>query len=273
MSIETTIEAGSPVQYFRKLKECWQYRGLLWMLTYRDIRVRYAQTILGMGWAIINPILSVALLYIVFTVVAKVDTQNVPSLVYTMAGLVHWNYFSRVVGESGVSIIGAQSLVKKVYFPRLIIPISKAMSSLVDLFITLLILAGLLIFYKIPLQWSILEWIPLLGLTMLAGLSVGIWISALTIRFRDFTHIVPLLLRIGMFLSPIAYGLVLVPEDLQTYFMLNPLTGIIEAGRSCLFGLEWEPLSLWISVIIILSLTFSGLWYFIRMDQYIADIL
>lgn len=273
MSILTTIEAGSPVQYIRKLKECWHYRGLLWMLTYRDIRVRYAQTILGMGWAILNPVLSVVLLYTVFSRVAKVDTENIPALVYTMAGLVHWNYFARVVGESGTSIIGAQSLVKKVYFPRIIIPLSKAMSALVDLLFSILILLGMLIYFQIPITISFFGWIPLLGLTMMAGLSMGIWISALTIRFRDFTHIVPILLRIGMFLSPIAYGMVLVPDGMKNFFMLNPVTGIIETGRMLLFGLPWDPLSLWVSVGIIISLTISGLWYFIRMDQYIADIL
>lgn len=273
MAVETLIEAGSPVQYIRKLRECWQYRDLLWMLAYRDIRVRYAQTVLGMGWAVVNPVLSVLLLYFVFSVVTKVDTQGIPALVFTMAGLCAWNYFSRVVGEAGSSLIGSQSLVKKVYFPRLIIPMAKAISALMDLGISLLILAAMMIWFGIPLHLSAWQIIPLLVMTVLAGLAFGVWVSALTIRFRDFTHIVPMLLRIGMFMSPIAYGAAMVPDRWRWAFNLNPLTGIIEGFRHALFQLPADPAALWVSGMVIVSILFLGVWYFLRMDQYIADIL
>lgn len=273
MATETLIDAGSPVQYVRKLRECWTYRDLLWMMAYRDIRVRYAQTVLGMGWAVINPVLSMVLLYFVFGVVTEVDTGGVPALAFTMAGLCAWNYFSRVVGEAGASLIGSQSLVKKVYFPRLIIPMAKAISALIDLGISLLLLAALMIWYGLPMSFSAWQVIPLLILTVLAGLAFGVWVSALTIRFRDFTHVIPLLLRIGMFMSPIAYGASMVPASYRQAFNLNPLTGIIEGIRHALFGLPADPSALWTSVIVILAVLGLGVWYFLRMDKYIADIL
>jgi lipopolysaccharide transport system permease protein len=273
MAITTIIEAGSPIQYWRKIKETWQYRSLLRMLSYRDIRVRYAQTFLGMAWAIINPVLSVLLLYFVFGVVVKVDTQGVPPLIFTMAGICSWNYFSRVVGEAGGSIIGAQSLVKKIYFPRLIIPLSKSIAAFIDLCIVLLILGAMMIFYNIPMHWQVLMLLPFILLTVLAGIAFGVWVAALSIRYRDFTHILPLILRIGMFLSPIAYGAALVPQPYKWAFNLNPLTGIIEGFRWALFNTPLDLSSVWTSVSITIIVLIGGVWYFLRMDQYIADII
>jgi lipopolysaccharide transport system permease protein len=243
------------------------------MLSYRDIKVRYVQTYLGMAWAVINPLISVLLLYFVFGVVVKVDTQGIPPLLYMMAGLCSWNYFSRVVGEAGSSIIGSQSLVKKVYFPRLIIPLSKAISALVDLLIVLLILGAMMLVYQIPVRWQLIMIIPFSLLAVLAGIAFGIWVSALTIRFRDFTHILPLVLRIGMFLSPIAYGASLVPQPYRWAFNLNPLTGIIEGFRWALFDTPLDIGSIWISISVILITLIGGIWHFLRMEQFIADII
>ena len=273
MAMTTIIEAGSPVQYWRKIRECWQYMDMLRMLSYRDVRVRYAQTFLGMAWAIINPIISVLLLYFVFGVVVKVDTQGVPPLLFSMAGLCSWNYFSCVVGEAGSSVIGAQSLVKKVYFPRLIIPLSKSISALIDLLIVILMLAIMMIAYDIPFRWQAIMIIPFTLMAIMAGIAFGVWIAALTIRFRDFTHILPLIIRIGMFLSPIAYGASLVPQPYKWAFNLNPLTGIIEGFRWALFNTPLDMSSVWISLVVILIILIGGVWYFLRMDQYIADII
>ncbi len=269
----TIIEAGSPVQYFRKIIECWKYRDLLWMLSYRDIKVRYAQTILGVAWAVINPVVSMLLLYFVFNVVVKVDTGGIPPLLFVMAGLIAWTYFSRTVGEAGNSIIGAQSLVKKVYFPRLIIPLSKAISGLVDLVIILIIVFIMLIIYRVPFTFQMLWVIPLIIMTLLAGIGFGVWVAALTIRFRDFSHILPLILRIGMFASPIAFAASLVPQSYRWAFNLNPLTGIIEGMRWALFNAEFDLSSAWISIGVIFFFLSTGTWYFLRMDQYIADVI
>jgi lipopolysaccharide transport system permease protein len=213
------------------------------------------------------------LLYFVFGVVVKVDTQGIPPLAFTMAGLYSWNYFSRVVGEAGGSIIGSQSLVKKVYFPRLIIPFSKAISAIMDLAVVLLLLIAMFLIYQIPIGWQVLAIIPFTALTILAGVAFGVWVAALTIRFRDFGHILPLILRIGMFLSPIAYSSSLVPQQYRWAFNLNPLTGIIEGCRWALFDTPIDPSALWSSILIILVTLAGGIWYFLRMDQYIADII
>ena len=269
----TIIEAGSPVQYLRKIIECWRYRDLALMLSYRDIKVRYAQTILGFSWAVINPVLSMLLLYFVFGIVARVDTQGIPPLIFVMAGLSAWTYFARAIGESGTSVIAAQSLVKKVYFPRLIIPLSKALSGLADLGVVLFLLFLMVIFYKIPLSPRMLMILPFILMAIMTGAGFGVWIAALTIRYRDFTHILPLLLRIGMFISPIAYSAEMVPGAYRFLFNLNPLTGIIEGIRWSLFQTPLDVSSVWTSLIVISVVSISGTWYFLRMDKYIADII
>lgn len=269
----TVLQAGSPTQYWQSIKEILHYKDLLRMLCYRDIKVRYAQTILGLSWAVINPVVSMLLLYFVFGIVARVDTQGIPPLLYVMAGLIAWTYFARAVGESGTSVIGAQSLVKKVYFPRLIIPLSKALSGLVDLAVVLILLFIMMLIYGMPFTLQSLMIIPFIVMTVLAGMGFGVWIAALTIRFRDFTHILPLILRIGMFISPIAYGASLVPERFRWAFNLNPLTGIIEGIRWALFSTPLDLASVWISLGVIFLVLFTGTWFFLRMDKYIADII
>jgi len=269
----TIIDAASPVPYFRKIKEAFQYYDLLVMLVYRDIRVRYAQTFFGMAWAFINPVVSVLLLYFVFGIVIKVDTNGVPPLLYTMTGICSWNYFSRVVGDAGGSIIGAQSLVKKVYFPRILIPLAKAISAILDLIIVLVILFIMLAAYQMSFRWQMLMIIPFSILTVFSGIAFGIWVASLTIRFRDFSHIVPLVLRIGMFVSPIAYGAALVPVEYRWAFNLNPLTGIIEGFKWAVLGTEFNSASLITSVIVISLVLIAGVWYFLRLDKYIADIV
>ena len=269
----TILQAGAPIQYVHSLKECFKYRDLLRMLSYRDIRVRYSQTVLGLTWAVINPIISVVLLYFVFNVVVKVDTGGIPPLLFTLAGLCSWTYFTRVITDAGQSIIGAQSLVKKVYFPRLIIPLSKVLSGLIDLMIILVLLVILLIIYRIDWHWQMLMIFPFILLTILAGTGFGVWVAALTIRYRDFNQIVPLILRIGIFISPIAYKASLVPEAYRWIYNLNPLTGIIEGFRWALFNSYLDPSALWSSLISVLLVLISGFWYFLRLDKYIADII
>lgn len=269
----TIIQTGSPLQYWSRVKEIFQYKDLIRMLSYRDIRVRYAQTWLGFLWALINPVISMFLLYIVFGMVVKADTQGVPTMLFIVAGLCAWNYFARVAGEGGTSLLTAQSLVKKVYFPRLIIPLSKAVSGMIDLLVVLILLFTMLLWFQVSLKLQSLLIIPFILLTLLTGFAFAIWISALSIRYRDFTHIVPLLLRMGMFLSPIAYGANLAPEKYRWLFQLNPLTGIMEGYRWALFDTILDPLSLIISVSMTLLMLISGIWYFFRMEQYIADIL
>ena len=273
MRKEIEIIANAPVRFGAKFQELVEYHSLITELSKRDLKARYTQTVLGLAWAFINPLVSVLLLYFVFTVVAKTNTAGVPPLLFVMSGLCIWNFFSRVVGDSGQSLLGAQAIVKKIYFPRLIIPLSKMLVGLVDLAIVLLFLLILLLVYQFPVSWNFLLIIPILLLAMLTSLAFGVWVSALNIRFRDFGQIVPILLRIGIFIGPIGYSLAEVPERFHWWYKLNPMTGLIEGFRSAVLGLPMDVGSLLYTLIITIVVLITGVYYFIRMDKYIGDIL
>ncbi|HTF28317.1 MAG TPA: ABC transporter permease, partial [Flavitalea sp.] len=187
------------------LKELFSYRDLFLILAYRDLRVRYAQTFLGLTWAIVQPLFTLIIFTLVFGRFVKVDTGGVPYPVFALCGMVAWTYFAFVMNQSGNSIIGAQEMIKKIYFPRLIIPLSKAVVGLVDFCIAFLLLIILLIYYDVKISPNIFMLPFFLLLTILSALSAGIWLSALSIRFRDFQHITPFLVQIGLYATPIAY--------------------------------------------------------------------
>lgn len=253
--------------------ELWQYRELLWMLAYRDFRIRYAQTTIGIAWGILQPLLSLLILSFVFGTIAKMPTNGSPHLVYTLTGLTAWTYISQVISEASNAIINAQNMIQKIYFPRIALPLSKALTALVDLLIVLLLLVILLWFYQVPLSphWYFLPIFILLSIC--CGLAGGIWLSALTIRFRDFRFITPLLLRLGMFATPIAYSTTAVPADYQTLFYLNPVAGIVDGFRWCILG-EMPPSSwAWLSFGLLFFLLITGLVYFNHVEREIADIL
>ena len=253
--------------------ELYRYRELLWTLTYRDFRVKYAQTILGFVWAFINPLFTLVILSFVFGTVAKVDTGGVPHVIYTIAGMCGWTYFSKVFEQAGSSIIGAQNMVKKIYFPRIIIPTSKAITALIDFGIVLLCLAILMIVYKFPPASTIVYMPIFIIIAIVSGLTAGIWMSALTIRFRDFQHITPLLVRVGMYATPIAYPASAVPEKYQMLFYMNPMAGVVEGMRWSIIGGTPPNAYSYISFALIFLLFFAGLFYFSKVEKVMADIL
>jgi lipopolysaccharide transport system permease protein len=273
MQKEIEIIANSPISFRKNFMELLEYRGLVVELCKRDLKSRYAQTFLGFAWSLLNPLISVLLLFFVFGVIVKTDTHGIPALLFVMCGLCVWNFFSRVVGDSSQSLLGAQTVVKRIYFPRIIIPISKAIIGLVDLMIVLVLLFILLLYYRYPISWSILWVIPLCAGIVASSLAFGIWVSALSIRFRDFNQIVPIALRIGMFISPIGYGLAAVPAQYHWWYQINPLTGFIEGFRSAVLGTPYTPEVLWYAILVSLVLLVTGIHYFFRMDKYIGDIL
>ncbi len=273
MQKQIEIIANAPIRVGEHFKEVLEYKSLILELCKRDLKARYAQTFLGFTWTLINPLISVFLLFFVFGVVVKTDTHGIPPLLFVMTGLCVWNFFARVVGDSSQSLLGAQTLVKKIYFPRVIIPLSKAIVAMVDLFIVLILLAILLIYFHYPVSWNILWIIPLFVGIIISSLGVGIWVSALSIRFRDFNQIVPIVLRIGMFISPIGYGLASVPERYHWWYQLNPITGWIETFRFVVLGTPNSIESLWYAIILSVLLLVGGTYYFFRMDKYIGDIL
>ena len=256
-----------------KITEIWEYRELLWMLAWRDFRVKYAQSFLGFSWAFINPVITVIILSFIFGTVAKVDTVGIPHVLYTLAGLCGWTFFASLAGDAGRSVLSAQGMVKKIYFPRLILPLSKVFTSLIDFGIVLICLAILLLIYQHPITVQFF-WLPVfVFLAVLAGIASGIWVSALTIRFRDFQHVMPLILRVGMYGTPIAFPASAVPEKYQLLFFLNPLAGVVEGMRWSLLGTSAFPPYIWLSFLMLFCLFISGWIYFSRMEQVIADII
>jgi lipopolysaccharide transport system permease protein len=254
-------------------REIVEYRDLLFTLARRDLKVRYAQTALGFIWAVFQPLTTLIIFTLVFSRVAKISTGPIPYPVFAISGLALWNYFSMVLGQAGNSIVGAQGMISKIYFPRLIIPVSKALVGLVDLGINLVFLAGIMLVFGILPSPNIV-WVPVfLLLTLLAGLSVGIWFSALIVRFRDLQQIVPLVLQLGMYLTPVAYPASKVPAQYQWIYFLNPMAGIIEGFRwSLLGGTVPGPMNL-LSIGLVLLTLVSGLYYFRSVERVMADIV
>jgi lipopolysaccharide transport system permease protein len=254
-------------------RELYRFRELLWILAYRDFRVKYAQTFIGFLWAFINPILTLLILTFVFGVIAKVDTGETPHILYTLAGLAGWTYFSSLFAEAGNSIIGAQQMVQKIYFPRLIIPLSKALNGLIDFGITLLCMFGLMVIYQFPPTASIVFMPFFVIIAIISGLTGGIWMSALTVRYRDFQFITPFLLRLGMYATPIAFPTSAVPEQYRLLFYLNPMAGVVEGMRWSIIGGEPPHPYAYISFGIIIVLFFLGVLYFHKVEKVMADIL
>jgi len=258
---------------FPDWKEINTYRELMWTLTYRDFRVKYAQTALGFLWAILNPLFTLVILSFVFGTVAKVDTGDVPHILYTIAGLCGWTYFASVLSTAGQSLIASQNMIKKIYFPRLIIPFSKAITGLIDLIVVFVILAILMAIYGFAPSPNLI-YLPLFVLmALLAGLTAGIWASALTIRYRDFKQIIPVILRLGMYVTPIAYPASAVPEKFKLLFFINPMAGVVEGMRWSIIGGPLPQLELYISFGIVLFFFITGLMYFTKIEKVMVDII
>ena len=233
--MKKTVITPQSSSLYSKLIEVWEYRELLWVLSVKDIKVKYAQTFIGLLWAILNPILTLILLSFVFGIVADVDSGDIPHVLFTVVGLCGWTYFSALLSESGNSIVSNQNMIHKVYFPRLILPLSKALTCFLDLLINLFLV---FIFLFILGYWPSLNiiYLPLFViLAIIIGLAGGVWVSALTVRYRDFRFVTQFIVRLSLYASPVAYASNSVPDTYKFWFNLNPLVGIIEGFRwSCL---------------------------------------
>lgn len=254
-------------------KELKNYRDLFYILAYRDLRVRYAQTFLGFVWALLQPLATLLIFILVFGVVVKVDTGGIPYPLFAISGISMWAYFGFVLNQSGSSIIGAQEMIKKIYFPRLVIPLSKAVVGFVDFGVALLMLVILMIVYEYSPSINIIFAPLFILLNIIAALSVGIWLSALTIRYRDFQHVIPFLVQFGMYATPVAYPARLVPEKYQLLYNLNPMAGVIQGFRWSVFGGNPPDVYFYISMAVILVLFISSLFYFRRVEDVMADIV
>lgn len=256
------------------LKEIWNYRELLYFLTKRDIKVRYKQTVLGGLWAIIQPVFTMVVFTLFFGRLAKMPSDGIPYPIFVYAGLLPWIYFANAVSASGNSLVGSANLITKVYFPRLIIPASASLAGLLDFFIAMLVMGAMMIYYQVVPSIGILLFPFLVGLTFLCAVGVGLWLSALNVQYRDIRYVIPFLVQLWMFVSPVIYPVSMVPQKYQWLLALNPMGGVIEAYRSSLLRhmpINWAMLGL--STVIIIILFLSGLYYFRRMEKTFADVI
>jgi lipopolysaccharide transport system permease protein len=270
--MRTVISADRQTIFnFRELAD---YKELIMRLAYRDFKVRYAHTWLGLLWAFVQPFITLLITILIFGKGIKVNTGNIPYPVYSMIGISAWSFFSFVLMQSGTSLISANNLITKVYFPRLVIPISRSIVGLIDFSIALLFLLVLMIIYKVVPSQHIIFFPLLILLVIILSLSVGIWASALTIRFRDIQYIIPFLVQIGFYITPVAYPSTLVPPRYAFIYHLNPMAGIIDAFRWSVLGGAFAAFNYFLlSVGIIFILLFSGIYYFRSIENSFADIV
>jgi lipopolysaccharide transport system permease protein len=256
------------------LKELWTYRELLYFLIWRDVKIRYKQTAIGAAWAILQPLLTMLIFTFVFRRIANIPSDGIPYALFAFTALLPWNYFSGALSRCSASIVDQSNLISKVYFPRLIVPIAATVSGIVDFAIAFVILIAMMAWYGIGPSWQMLTLPGFLLLASICALSLGLWLSALNVRYRDVGHAVPFLVQVWMFSSPIAYPVSLVPENWRLLYSLNPLVGVIEGFRWALLGKESPDFGLMaISAATVLVLLVGGVLYFKKMERSFADVI
>jgi lipopolysaccharide transport system permease protein len=266
------IEANSGSVWL-DLQKLWNFRDLLFVLTVRDIKVRYKQTVLGILWVIIQPVLMMLFFTLIFGRLAGMPSDGIPYPIFAYAGLLPWTFFSNSLNGSANSLVGNSSLITKVYFPRMIIPIASVGAVLIDFLIAFGLLILLMFYYGIGLSVNILMLPVLAFLTALAAIGAGMWMSALNVKYRDVRYALPFITQFWMFATPIIYPLTLIPEKWRWLLKLNPLTGIIEGYRSAIFGKPFDLAGLGISITIIIIALLYSIYAFRRMERTFADIV
>jgi len=258
-----------------KLGELWRYRELLYFLTLRDIKVRYKQTVIGAAWAIIQPFMTMIVFTLFFGGLAAIPSDGLPYPIFSYAALVPWTFFANGLTLSANSLVGSSNLIKKIYFPRLVIPIATIFSGGVDFVLAFVVLIGLMLFYGIVPTANVI-FLPLfLLLAFVTSLGVGLWLSAMNVQFRDVRYVVPFLTQFWLFITPIAYPSSLIENDiLRALYALNPMTGVVEGFRWALLGTDTAPgPTILISAAVALVLFVTGLFYFRRMEKSFADVV
>jgi lipopolysaccharide transport system permease protein len=255
-------------------RELWEFRELLYFLTWRDIKIRYKQTVLGAAWAIIQPVFMMLVFSLFFGRLAKVPSDGIPYPVFTFCALLPWQLFAHSVAEASNSVVGNQNLITKVYFPRLVIPLSAVLGGLVDFAISFVVLLGLVLWYGIVPGWGIITLPGFVLLAICTALAVGLWLSALSVKYRDVRYLINFLLQFWMFATPVVYSSSIVPEKWRALYGLNPMAGVVEGFRWALLGKSSALGSmLWVSIAVVVIVMIGGVYYFRRMEQEFADIV
>jgi len=257
-----------------KLRELWEYRELVYFLVWRDVKVRYKQTVLGALWAIIQPLFSMLVFTVVFGKLAKMPSDGIPYPLFSYAALLPWNYFAQGLSSSSDSLVGSANLIRKVYFPRLAIPVAAVCGGVVDFLIAFGVLLLMMGYFGVAPTANVV-WLPLyLLLALVTALGVGLWLSALNVQYRDVKYTVPFLVQFWMYATPIVYPSSLLPEPWRTLYGLNPMAGVVEGFRWALLGVKTPPGAMvWASAGAAVVLLVSGAYFFRRMEKTFADVV
>jgi lipopolysaccharide transport system permease protein len=255
------------------LKELWSYRELIYFMIWRDVKVRYKQTVLGAAWAVLQPFFTMVVFSVIFGRLGKMPSDGIPYPIFTFTALVPWTFFSNGLNKASVSLVGNAGLIKKVYFPRLTIPISNVMSGVVDFVLSFVLLVGMMLFYGISPSVNVV-WLPaLLLLSFSASLGVSLWLSAMNVQFRDVQYVVPFLVQVWLFATPIIYPTSLMAEPWRTLYGINPMVGVIEGFRWALLSTNAVPgRAILLSSLVSTILLVSGAFYFRRLEKTFADV-
>lgn len=272
-SRELIIEAGrTESQYW---KDLWRYRELFYFLAWRDVIVRYKQTVIGIAWALIRPFLTMVVFTVVFGNLAKLPSEGVPYPILVFSAMLPWQFFSSALTECSNSLISNANLISKVYFPRLIVPASAVIVSFVDFLISGMIMVGLMAWYNFVPSWRILTLPIFILIAFAASTGVGLWLSALNVKYRDFRYIVPFIVQLGLYISPVGFSSSIVPEKWRLLYSLNPMVGVIDGFRWAILGgestISWSGFT--ISMGLVAFFLISGVWYFRKTERTFADVI
>jgi lipopolysaccharide transport system permease protein len=272
-NFELIIEPGRTERnYWRDL---WRYRELFYFLAWRDILVRYKQTVIGIAWALVRPFLTMIVFTVVFGKLAKLPSEGVPYPIMVYAAMLPWQFFSNALAEASGSLIGNANLISKVYFPRLIIPASSVITSFVDFLISGVILVGLMIWYAFLPTWRLFTLPLFIAIAFAASIGCGLWLTALNVKYRDFRYIVPFIVQIGLYISPVGFSSSIVPEQWRLLYSFNPMVGVIDGFRWAILGgdvrIFWPGFL--VSMALVGLLLFSGIWYFRKTEKNFADVI
>ena len=256
-------------------KELWRYRELFWQLSWRNVLIRYKQTYLGIAWAVLQPLLTMVVFTVIFGKVARLSSNGMPFPVFTFAALLPWMFFANALTESSNSLVASQNMITKIYFPRLVIPTSAALSGVLDFLISFVMLLALMGWYHVPLTRNLLVLPLFFGLTFLAAMAAGFWFSALNVKYRDVKYVVPFIVRMGIYISPVGYLSSEFYDRVGAWYGLNPLVGVIDGFRWGIFGNQFEPywLGFWIGFAVVSVLLLSGAYYFRATEKTFADVI
>jgi lipopolysaccharide transport system permease protein len=256
------------------LGDLWQYRELVFFLTWRDIKVRYKQTVLGATWAVIQPLLTMLVFTLFFGRLAKVPSDGIPYPLFSYTALLPWQLFAYALTESSNSVVANERLITKVYFPRLVIPLASILAGLVDFVIAFTLVIGMMVWYGVRPTWAVLTLPFFVILTMVTALAVGLWLAALNVQYRDVRYTLTFIVQFWLIASPVAYSSTLVPAQWRPFYGLNPMAGVIEGFRWALLGKAQAPGAiLWVSVLVVAVILVGGLYYYRRMEKTFADVV